>query len=148
MPTIETFTPAMIEAYAKAKDFAFLKDPQGDYCIEFAQQAECACRLSVWLSATGEQRDVYWVRVTSDTRIAQRDWGRAVLVCNQWNKERRWPKAYLHYAKKSAEFGDIILEGQLDLETGIHQELFNSYTDTIIGTAFRFWEWAHQEKGF
>ncbi len=146
MPTIETFSPAMIEAYVKAKEFAYLKDPHGDYFIEFAEQAECACHLTARLSITGDQRDVYSIRVTSDRRIPQRDWGRAVLVCNQWNKERRWPKAYLHHADKGAEHGDIILEGQIDLEAGIHQALFDSYTDTIIGTAFRFWEWAHQEK--
>ncbi len=47
---------------------------------------------------------------------------------------------------ETSTHGTIRLEGQLDLEAGIHQELFDSFTDTIMSAAGRFWSWAHTER--
>jgi hypothetical protein len=147
MPTVQKFVPSMMEEYLKGKDLKYMVDHDGDYRVEFAHDSECDCELTVWLIAGGPQKDVYCVRVNTDKHIPQRDWGKAVLVCNQWNKERRWPKAFLYYKDSDSEMGDILLEGQIDLEQGVHRELFNDFTDTVIATSFQFWKWAHEEKG-
>jgi len=137
----------MIERYLQGKSLRFMVDADGDFRVEFAHDRECDCELTVWFIAGGPKKDVYCVRVNSNKHIPQRDWGKAVLICNQWNKERRWPKAFLYYRDSEAEHGDILLEGQIDLEQGIHQELFDDFTNTVIATAFQFWKWAHEEKG-
>jgi len=147
MPVVRTFNKELIEAYLRRKNLKFLVDSDGDYRVDYAYDEECGCEMTVWMILGGSKKDIYCVRVNTDKRIAQRDWGKAVLICNQWNKEKRWPKAFLYYRDAEAEHGDILLEGQIDLEQGIHQELFDDFTNTVIATAFQFWKWAHEEKG-
>ncbi len=86
--------------------------------------------------------------MASDKRIPKSDWGRAVMICNTWNKERSWPKAYLFVRNPSTDtHGLIVLEDVIDLEKGIHQELLDDFSLTSIATAISFWKWAHKEQG-
>jgi len=148
MPTVQKFSRSMIEKYLKAKNLKFLRDSDGDFRISFAYDEDTGCKLDVWFIAGGPQGDIYYVGVHSDKRIPKSDWGRAVMLCNTWNKERRWPKAYLYVHDPSTDtVGSIRLEEQIDLEKGIHQELLDDFTDTVIASANLFWEWAHKEQG-
>ncbi len=149
MPTVQKFDRSMIERYLKSRNLKYLVDSDGDYRVEFAYDESVGCGLKVLLIAAGPRHQIYQIVVLSDKRIPQKDWARAVMACNTWNKEKRWPKAYLYVADPSKDtVGMIMLEGQIDLEKGIHQELFNDFTDTIIATATSFWKWAHTEQGF
>ncbi|HLZ60092.1 MAG TPA: YbjN domain-containing protein, partial [Ktedonosporobacter sp.] len=91
--------------------------------------------------------DIYRILTTSDRRIPRNDWGRAVMICNTWNKERYWPKAFLSVRNPDSDaYGAITLEWQIDLGKGIHQELLNDFTMTILSGGIAFWKWAHQEQ--
>jgi hypothetical protein len=147
MSDVQALDQAMIEAYLQHKEVIFLVDQDGDYRVGYTHDPEIGGALTIWLIRAGHQREIFCVRVTSDRHIPQWAWGKAVLLCNQWNADRRWPKAYLHYQASDAEFGEIIMEGQFDLEEGIHTELFTSFTDTTVSASYQFWKWAHQEQG-
>lgn len=149
MPTVKKFDRSMIENYLKSRNLKYLVDSDDDYRVEFAYSESTGCELTVLLIAAGAKREIYQILVLSDKRIPKKDWGQAIMACNTWNKEKRWPKAYLYVSDPSKDsVGMIMLEGQIDLEKGIHQELFDDFTDTIIVTANSFWEWAHKEQGF
>lgn len=147
MPEVQRFDQAMIEAYLQKKGVIYLVDQDGNYRVGYSHDAEIGGAMTVWLLRAGEQREIYHIRVTSDRRIAQWSWGKAMLLCNQWNGERRWPKAFLFYPADDAEFGEVVLEGQLDLEHGVHMELFEYFTDATVSGAYQFWKWAHEEQG-
>jgi len=148
MPTVQKFDHTMIEKYLKNRELKYLRDSEGDYRVDFAYDEDTGCEMTVWLIASGRNHEIYSVLVLSDKAIPKSDWGKAAMLCNTWNKERRWPKAYLFVRDPATDMrGEIRLEQQIDLEQGIHQELFNDFTNTMILGSFLFWEWAHKEQG-
>jgi hypothetical protein len=147
MPAVRKFDQDMIKKYLKAFNLKYLIDSDGDFLVQFSYTDEWGTALKVYLILAGTQKDVYAIKVYSDTRIPKKDWSRALDLCNTWNKEKRWPKACLHVDNPATDTsGMIVVEQHIDLEKGIHQELFNDYTSTILMGAFQFWEWAHKEK--
>ena len=148
MPEILTFDHAMIETYLQAREYRYLRDQEGDYRVEFSYNEDRDCALKIWLIVSGTRRQIYHVWIWAEKRIRRDDWDRALRLCNTWNKENRWPKAYLHVNDPATDAtGEIRLEENIDLEKGIHQELFDDWTDTAIATASNFWKWIHQEHG-
>lgn len=148
MPTVREFSSAMVEEYLRSRDLKYLRDSDGDFLVRYAYEDEIGCELNMWLIAGGSSKKIYRVLVRSDKRINRDQWDRTYSLCNLWNKERRWPKAYLSWNEDDDQTGEICLEGQIDLEVGIHQELFNDFTTTVLATAYQFWKWAHQEQRF
>ncbi len=148
MAVVEQFDHAMIERYLKTVGMRFLRDEDGDFLVQFGYSEPQGCELSLYFIAGGQKKDIYVLRAFSDKRIAKDEWSRAIMLCNTWNSERRWPKAYLEVKNPATDtFGMILLEEQIDLEKGIHQELFDDFSNTFVVTVGSFWKWAHQEKG-
>jgi hypothetical protein len=146
--TIEPFDQAMIERYLKTSGVRYLRDNEGDFLIRFSYDDDVGGELTVYLIASGKSKQIYVVRVSCSRPIDKSDWGRAVTLCNTWHREMRWPKAYLRVKDPATDTaGSIVLEEQIDLEKGIHQELFDDFTNTIIAASNQFWEWAHREHG-
>ncbi len=148
MATVQKFEKSMIEKFLKSRGLKYLIDQDGDYRVEFAYDPETQCELTIWLLAEGSAHDIYRVLAMSDKRIPKSDWGRAILACNTWNKEKRWPKAFLYVRDPNADpFGFIHLEQQLPLDTGVHQEFLDHMTNMTIMGAHLFWKWAVSEQG-
>lgn len=146
MAVVQRFTRDMIENYLRSKNLRFLRDNDGDFAVEFGYDADTGCELTFLLMAAGKQSQIYSILVRSDKHIGRADFGKMVMLCNTWNKDKRWPKAYLTVNDANTN-GSILLEGQVNFETGIHQEFLDDFTLTIIAAAFEFWKWLHQEHG-
>ncbi len=148
MAAVQRFDHSMIERYLRARSLKFLRDSDGDFIVQFSYNDEMGCSVDMYLMVQGQQKDIYSVWGVSDRRIPKNDWGKAIMLCNEWNKLRRWPKAYLYVKDPATDTtGSIRLEYQIDLEEGIHQELFDDFTSSGIDGTFAFWKWAHQEQG-
>jgi hypothetical protein len=147
MSAVQKFDHSMIEAYLRGRELKFLRDSDGDFVLEWERDETIGCELRMLLAAAGKNKDIYSILVRSNRRIPRQDWERCVSLCNTWNREKRWPKAYVFWLEGDDASGQILLEGQIDLAKGIHSELFADFTETILGTAFQFWKWAHQEHG-
>lgn len=145
---VEPFTRSMIERYLRAMDLKFLTDPDGDFHALFGTgESDDGPIMAMW-SAESADEDVYRISLVSKRVFDRTQWPAALVRCNEWNRTRRWPKAYLD-ADLSVASGEahIVLEGQLDLEEGIHQELFADFTGSVILGGFRFWEWYADKDG-
>lgn len=137
----------MIETYLKDQGLLYATDADGDFQVKFAFDEELGCSLEIWLLVGGSENQIYAVRVLSDKQIAKDDWGKAVVLCNQWNKEHRWPKAYLFVADENTDaFGVINLEENINLSAGVHQQLLEDWTNTVRASAVEFWRWVHQDQ--
>jgi hypothetical protein len=148
MPNVQKFDHDMIKKYLHAHDLKYLIDSDGDFLVQFGYADEWGCSLKIYLIVGGTRKDIYVIKVYSDKRISRGDWTRVIGLCNTWNKERRWPKAYLHVDDPAADqTGLVVVEQHIDLEKGIHQELLDDFTSTMIMGAFQFWKWVHQEQG-
>lgn len=145
---VQPFNRSMIEKCLRSTSWRFLTDSEGDFVVEFRYDEETGVELEIFFEAEGSKGQIYVIRGHADKRIPKNDWNKALMVCNTWNKEKRWPKAYLYVRDPSTDTtGTIMLEENLDLETGIHQELLNDITLTAVAGMFGFWEWAHREQG-
>lgn len=148
VPKVEKFNRGVIEKVIRRRNWKFLVDSDGDFRVSFAYDDDVGCQMDLYLGAEGSQSSVYTIRVTTSKRIPKSEWDRALMACNTWNRDKRWPKAYLYVEDPSADStGSIILEHSTDLETGIHQELLDDLTMTIWATANQFWRWATKEQG-
>jgi hypothetical protein len=148
MTVVQKFTRDLIANYLRRRGLKFLVDSDGDFLVQFAYSETIGCELSMLLMAAGPRGDVYAIRLLSNKRIPKEERDRILRLCNTWNSARRWPKAYLHIPDSSPDApGEIRLEADLCLEKGVHQELLDDFTDTILLAGHAFWEWAHKEHG-
>lgn len=147
MPEVEQFNRSMVEKFLRSRNYRFLTDSDGDFILQFAYESDADCKISIHLIAAGENNEIYSLTARSDKSIPKSEWGRVVMLCNTWNRERRWPKSYLYVDDSSSARGEIFLEESIDLGTGIHQELLNDFTITMIIGANLFWAWLHKEHG-
>jgi hypothetical protein len=144
MTTVKPFDRSVIETYLLEQDLNYLKDRDGDFQVKFNYDEDCGCALTVWFVLNNS---IYRVQVVSDKPIPRQDWEKIVMLCNTWNQQKRWPKAYLNISNpETDQNGFIVLEEHIDLQQGIHQELFNDWTSTVISASSGFWMWLNKEQ--
>lgn len=149
MPNIQKFDRSMIEEYLRGKGFPIFQDDEGDYVLQFSYNKDWGCHVAALLGVKGPSNNIYSIRIISDRRIPLKDWEQVIVLCNRWNDETLWPKAVLSLRNTSTEMSSgIALEAYLILDMGIHQELFDDYTDKIVGAGLSFWEWLYKEQGY
>lgn len=149
MPTVKQFDRSMIENYLKKKDLNFLRDRDGDFIVNFSYDEDIGCETSVFFMVAGDKNNIYTVQVLPDKVIPKSQWGNALMLCNTWNKERRWPKVFLNIENlENDTTAKIFLQENIDLGEGIHQELLDDYTETVLVAAIEFLKWMHKEKSF
>lgn len=147
MRVVKDFNHDMIEGYLKAKDLNYLRDRDGDFVVQFGGSSKTGCNLELMIQVEGSHKQILVVRIIGQRPIPKSDWGRVVMLCNDWNRKSRWPKAFLYYEGPNAAEGKIMLEEQIDLGTGIHQELLNDFIETVFGSSVAFWEIHHRDHG-
>ncbi len=144
MPEIESFGRPMIETYLGAHELKYLVDSDGDLVVQFETDENTGIEYTVFFVM---REHIYAILFMGDRKIGKADWGRAVMACNEWNRDKRWPTAVLYIDQESGT-GQIRLEGHLDLEQGIHQELFNDFTNYHVMGGAAFWDWVTKESKF
>lgn len=138
---MQPFDREMIKDHLDRNELKYLVDQDGDFRVDFAAFDDNGFELSVWLTAEGTNEDIFVVRGLCNARVAKTLWPSVLEFCNQWNMEKRYPKAFLWIPEDTdALFGSIHLEGQFPLPAGVTQPILDEFISTIIGTTFSFWE--------
>jgi hypothetical protein len=145
--TVEEFSREMVETYIANRNLSSVADEDGDYRFRFADDEGTGRRLEMWLLFGGPEKKILTVRFVTNKPIDKAVWGTALEICNDWNRDRRWPKAYFIVSGSDDSLGFILLEEDIDFATGVHQELLEDWIETIRLSAFQFWVWAHGERG-
>lgn len=143
---VQPFTRTMIKQYLDRANLTYLRDEHGDFRVDFAYDDDLDCATSFWLMATGAQEEIYGIEARSTRRFSSDRWDWCLLMVNEWNARMRYPKAYFHAPDTAnGKTGEIRLEQYTDLEKGVHQELLDSLTYTVMGGAMRFWSWLNDQ---
>lgn len=117
--------------------------------VFFRYSAESDRVLRLVLAVEGKRETVLAMRWTGDRRVDAERFPEALRLCNAWNQDCRWPRAFLEIPRTEPREGEegreaasalLVLDLQLFLEQGIHQELFNSLVRDAIATGWEFWE--------
>jgi Putative bacterial sensory transduction regulator len=146
-PAPRVFSREMIKRYLDGQGLTYLRDAPGDFRVDFAHDDDLDCALSFWIMAVGADDEILGVEARSTRRFSRESWDWALYVVNEWNKRMRYPKAYFFVAEPHEDkTGEIRLDQYVDLEKGIHQQLFDSIVFTVMGGATRFWGWMKEQN--
>jgi hypothetical protein len=98
------------------------------------------------LSLRLEPTDRYTVVLVARYQISKNDWAQMIVLCDSWHADHYFPVASLY--PHGSTFAMLMLRNTFSLSAGIHQALFNHFTDTTISAAMEFWRWAVEERGY
>ena len=146
MAQIETFTRALVENILRGENLNFMIDQDGDIFLPLGKDDDTGVDYRVYLVAH-EKDSLYSIIFLGDRDIPKAIWGKVMMVCNEWNVNRRWPTASLHMDQATGS-GKIFLEGHIKLGIGVHQELLKRFTMSHIAGGVSFWEWVTEEQKF
>lgn len=146
---LQAFGFAMIERYLNSARLRYSRPENDFFMIEFGYKDEWGCALTFVLSAEGDDESIYTIKCFSDRRIPMNSWVNALVLCNTWNNEWRYPRAtlYIQDPEKSTT-GNMVLDFHVPIKPYIHQEFIDAISGSIIASCMRFWRWATIERGF
>ena len=152
LETVLPFTAATIERHLLERKVRFFRDDSNGFVLFFRYDRDCDRIIKVMHAVEGRQDTVYCLRLVGDRRVDPADFTRARELCDRWNGNYRWPRAFLELPRQKdgeeplpALSGLLVLDFQLLLDKGIHQGLFNDLVNEVISTSWDFWNLAKAE---
>ncbi len=144
---VQPFEREMVRDHLERQQLTFETDSDGDFHLVFAPPREGSPRVDAWITAEGTNGDILVVRARGEALVPKTLWPETMALCNQWNRDRRFPKAYLYVPDEPESlWGQITLEGQFPLAAGCTQPMVDECISTIITTALGFWEWMSERS--
>ncbi|MDO5097444.1 MAG: YbjN domain-containing protein [Corynebacterium sp.] len=132
----EPFTIDRVADYLRAQDYNFTTDEDGDIFTGFDEN-------NFVLVATGKMREIYVVRATWKVTAPIDARGKLVEICNDWNREKLWPKAYVTVDDEGMV--RVHAETNTDLEHGVGDRQLAQLTDCGIATALQLFNRLDEE---
>jgi hypothetical protein len=144
---VQPFSREMVQDHLERMELKFTTDDDGDFSVDFSLNDEEEIVLRVVMTAEGPNDDIFVIRGVTNLMVPKTLWPKVIAGCNQWNQERRYPKAYLFVPPdEDTLFGTIHLEGQFPLGAGVTQPLVDDLITTLVQTSFAFWQDAFEHK--
>jgi hypothetical protein len=111
-------------------------DDDGDIAFVLNADDDVAYDVVCFLMLKGSNKEVYQIMLIPSKAIPARKQGEALLACNQWNVEKLYPAAYLQPGDESK----VVAMYGIDLEKGIHDELLEDFTRSIVSMGWEFFK--------
>ncbi|HEX8918600.1 MAG TPA: YbjN domain-containing protein [Chloroflexota bacterium] len=145
MSEIQPLSPEMIRRYLDEDEAEYDVDEDDNFVFEYDHDEECDCELTVWLSI--DEGDTYALEVANEKSFPRSEWDRFLEICNEWNRNERYPIAYLDTDDETPDQIEIRLDYYVYLPSGATQKQISDLTEEFIENSFDFWKWAHREHG-
>jgi Putative bacterial sensory transduction regulator len=123
-------------------------DDDGDHRFALAVDGNEELALVVFLGAEGTNDDVLAIRCIGMVSIPPEGFLQVMSACNQWNIERRYPKAALVVSEVATPEADgpqqtaqVHLMCHFPLGAGVTQPLVDDLINETVGGALQFWQW-------
>jgi hypothetical protein len=147
MATTQKFTRSMIEAAAREKEWDYRIDSDGEYVIDLGYYEKGRCGIVEYIGTAGQANEILYARCSLIRAVPKAIWGRALLACNEWQKIRHFPAAYLVTREEDGK-GYLMTQHGVDLEKGIHQEFVTFFLLQAMGQGLAFSRWINDEQGW
>jgi hypothetical protein len=129
---IEPVSTELIERYLDARGLRFYRDGDGEHYLLLLSSEHC--RLHVQIGLSGRDRSVLAIRVSPADHYAAGERGRLMELVNEWNRETRWPKAFVWETSTPGRVG-VVGENSYPLTDGIHFDAFATFIDVTVRCA-------------
>jgi hypothetical protein len=147
---IAPFDRDMIVEHLTSRSIEYDIDDDGDFRFGLSIEGNDDFPLAVFLGAEGTNEDILVLRAIGMVAIPQEGWMQVMSACNQWNIERRFPKAALVISnvepgegapEGTTQAGQVHLMAHFPLGAGVTQPLVDDLISENIGGALQFWQW-------
>jgi Putative bacterial sensory transduction regulator len=141
---IRPFDRDMIKVHLDSREMQYDVDDDGDFQFGVKVNEEDELTLAIFLGAEGTNEDILVVRAIAMAAIPREMWMPVMSACNQWNLERRYPKAYLAVGGDPSlpeTQGEVHLEGQYPLGAGVTQPLVDDLISETVSSSLAYWQW-------
>jgi Putative bacterial sensory transduction regulator len=144
---ITPFDKEMIVTHMKSRELEYDVDDDGDFRFALAVENGNNINMAVFLGAEGTNGDVLSIRGIGMVNIPPDGWMQVMSACNQWNIDRRYPKAALVISELDEPVGGATQTGQVHLMAhyplgaGVTQPLVDDLITETLGGGLQFWQW-------
>jgi hypothetical protein len=138
MTIVAAITKNVVETMLKSTKWPYMIDKDGDHLVRFAKEEKCPVLITYFM-LRGTNKNVFNILILADEYdIPKHKWPQALVVCNEWNKNYRWPTMYLAYKDGDAH-GHIFAEYHLDCSKGTNTEILKHLAESQIAGVTLFW---------
>ena len=132
----------LIESFLKAQGFRRLRDEDGEFIVRFAGQDHRLGGIDIGIAIDGEDGTILELRASFDARFEPSRFAAALILCNDWNRQFRNPKAVLLIRDDVAM---IVLRQCLVYESGTFEQQVHEVLDFFFAMASQFHDWALEQ---
>jgi hypothetical protein len=134
---IEEFNHELIERYLELRGLQFNRAGNGrEFLVPLGGEHS---GVRVRLRISGSKSNILTIRVTPAEHYQTTQRHRLMELVNGWNRDTRWPKAYVRETSTPDLVG-VVAENCYPLMDGIHFEAFTRYVDYAIGGAVELFD--------
>jgi hypothetical protein len=163
---LSPLTQDMLGAWIAQEGYTAFSHPSRGFLINYKFGLRSDRCVTFRLYVSGKDADILVLNWSCDKRVPPDQFVRALRLCNWWNNEYRWPRAMVEpdyrytdadedpppskeevEAREATHATHLVLDYQVCLPKGVHQETLNALIDSAIETSWTFWRRAHEDWG-
>lgn len=136
-----------IERLLERRKCRVFRDQQaGGLMTYWGWDATLGTEVKVFINV-GAEGEVLRISATADRpACGRRRWAELLRICNEWNNEVRWPRAYLNTGRhQGKDFGWVETSVDIPISTGIHPAFVEDLLDRVIPANLRFFSFVHEK---
>jgi hypothetical protein len=135
---VRPFGRDMIAHFVELHRLNYLTDSDGDFWIRYAYDPAIDGQLQIYIGAEGDDHNILVCRCEISRTFEPEGIADLLKVCNTWNEEKRWPKAFV--SPDRTERLAVFLESQYALHRGAFDALVEDTIETFIAGSVQFWK--------
>lgn len=133
---IEPFSIDRVAAYLRTKELRFTQDDDGDVFLTINNN-------QLVIAAVGKQQEVLTLGGTWQVSAPIETRARMQELCNDWNRDRMWPKTYVTVDDHGAV--KLRAEYNVDLEYGVSDLQLEQLLDCGLSSSMQFFKKLDEE---
>lgn len=138
---------SLIREVLDSRGLHLFADHKGDFMTFWGYEPEIGTEVKIWFKLDGDDEDVYRVSATGDRPVPREAWNDVTLMCNAWNSEHRWPKAFvITLEQDSASVGFVELSAEIPVKHGASPRMLDDFTGRVVHGTFEFFRWFREQR--
>jgi hypothetical protein len=143
-PVIEPLTNELTRRALDALGIPNSRDEDGDW-FTVIHSGDSRSDLQCFFIVYGENRKLFQLVCLFDARIPKRKWGAALQLCNAYNTEARFGRAFLRI-QEGQEEAPLRFDAVIDCTDGVSQQFLQTLINSHLASACMFYNMAHEDK--